>query len=279
MNILNFINPEQSTIQYQSMIFPDGQPHLKLDMGSIDKANLQQPLQIRTRIASSNDLLMVLFAKNSLDYLGFEHIELYISYLMAARMDRVMQDGEPFSLKVIASLLNSVGFRKIFIFDPHSEVTTAVIDRSYGITNHEYVKDALAAYFAKHQPQAYSLVSPDAGALKKIHKLAQFLGIEHVVECMKERDVKTGKLISFKTMAENLAGQTCFIIDDICDGGGTFAGTAQMLKEKGAERVVLIVTHGIFSKGTTIDFVDEIYTTDSYKSLSQPNVFSVEDYL
>ena len=194
-------------------------------------------------------------------------------------MDRVMLEGEPFSLKVIAAMINQAGFKKIKIFDPHSEVSTALIDRSYAVTNHGFVKDALGQYFSDHAAAAYCLVSPDAGALKKIHKLAQFLQTDNVVECMKERDVKTGALTNFKTTTDDLSGKVCFIVDDICDGGGTFAGTARMLKEKGAARVNLIVSHGIFSKGTVIDAVDEIYTTDSYRTVEQVQYFSVEKYL
>ena len=124
-----------------------------------------------------------------------------------------------------------------------------------------------------------SLQEIEEVARKKIHKLAQFLKIENVVECMKERDVKTGALLSFKTTVTDLSGQTCFIVDDICDGGGTFAGTAKMLKEKGAVKVVLIVSHGIFSKGSIIDSVDEIYTTDSFKQVAGVNCFSIAPYL
>jgi ribose-phosphate pyrophosphokinase len=245
-------------------------------IAGLDKAD---PLKILTRIASANDLLMTLFVKNALDYLGFEKVELSISYLMAARMDRVMLDGEPFSLKVMAGILNQAGFRKIYIFDPHSEIATALIERSYAVTNHQFVKTALDDYFLKNKATNFCLVSPDAGALKKIHKLAQFLQVEEVVECMKERDVRTGALTNFKTTTTDLGNRTCFIIDDICDGGGTFAGTAKMLKEKGAEKVVLIVTHGIFSRGTTIDFVDEIYTSDSFRKIEKINCFPVENYL
>jgi ribose-phosphate pyrophosphokinase len=54
---------------------------------------------------------------------------------------------------------------------------------------------------------------------------------------------------------------------------------AKMLKDKGANKVVLIVSHGIFSKGTDIDSVDEIYTTDSFKKSEKINCFSVEKYL
>jgi ribose-phosphate pyrophosphokinase len=279
MKTFNLINPGKSDILFKTMIFPDSQPHIKIDTASADRLDKTEPVRILTRVSSANDLLLALFVKNSLDYMEFEKVELQISYLLAARMDRVMLDGEPFSLKVIAAMLNQGGFRKIKIFDPHSEVTTALIDRSYAVPNHVFVKDALADYFSRNKSSNYCLVSPDGGALKKIHKLAHFLQIDNVVECMKERDVKTGALTSFKTTTESLAGQTCFIVDDICDGGGTFAGTAKMLKEKGALKVVLIVSHGIFSKGTSIEHVDEIYSTDSFRPIDNINCFSIETYL
>lgn len=279
MNTFDLIYPDQSVIPYKAMLFPDGQPHIKIDVQRAAKLDRKAPLRIFTRLNNANDLLLALFVKNTLDYLEFEQVELHVSYLLAARMDRVMLDGEPFSLKVIAAMINQGQFRKVLIFDPHSEVSTALIDRSYAMTNHLFVKDALSDYASSHSGEAPCLVSPDAGALKKIHKLAQFLGIENVVECMKERDVRTGALTNFKAMKDGLDGQTCFIIDDICDGGGTFAGTAKMLKEKGAARVVLIVSHGIFSRGPVIEHVDGIYTTDSYKKVEGVNCFPISKYM
>lgn len=278
MHKFNLIYPGESDFKFKTMVFPDGQPHIKIDAVHANKLDKNEAVIILTRIGNANDLLLALFVKNSLDYMGFEKIELLVSYLLAARMDRVMLDGEPFSLKVMAAILNQAGFYRIKIFDPHSEVTTALVDRSYAVTNHHFVRDCLKDYFEKNPQASFSLVSPDAGALKKIHALAQFLGIEKVVECMKERDLKTGALTNFKTTTENLKGETCFIIDDICDGGGTFAGTAKMLKEKGAQKVILIVSHGIFSKGTAIEFVDEIYTTDSYRVVEGVNCFSIKRY-
>ncbi|PSK94323.1 phosphoribosyltransferase family protein [Taibaiella chishuiensis] len=279
MHTLNLVYPEQSDLLFKTMVFPDGQPHIKIDAESAGRLDKKAPLRIMSRIAGPADLLLVLLVKNTLDYLEFEHIELHISYLMAARMDRVMLEGEPFSLKVVAAMLNQGRFKKIKIFDPHSEVTTALVDRSYTVTNHAFVQDAVQHYLSAHTPAAYSLVSPDAGALKKIHKLAQYLGITDVVECMKERDLKTGALTNFQTATTDLGGQTCFLVDDICDGGGTFAGVAALLKEKGAAEVVLIVSHGIFSKGTAIPGVDQIYTTDSYRGVTGVNCFAIDRYL
>jgi ribose-phosphate pyrophosphokinase len=279
MITFNLIYPENSDILFKSMVFPDGQPHIKIDVRQAEAKDRAASLRIFTRLNNPNDLLMGLLVKNTMEYLGFEHIELHISYLMAARMDRVMLDGEPFSLKVVAAILNQANFKKVMVFDPHSEVSTALIERSYAVSNHRFVRDALDDYLRKYPGEAPCLVSPDAGALKKIHTLAQFLKIENVVECMKERDVRTGELTNFKTMTTDLGGQTCFIVDDICDGGGTFAGTAKMLKEKGAGKVNLIVSHGIFSKGPSIDFVDEIYSTDSFKKVEGVRCFRIGEYM
>ncbi len=267
MQSLNLINSARSDIHYERMNFPDGQPHIKLNMESVGRLDKTKPLRIFTRMVSADDLLILLFVKDSLSYLGFTHIELHLTYLLAARMDRVMLDGEPFSLRIIAKLINTANFNKLLIWDNHSDVSTALIENSYTITNHQFVANCIADYYRKHPKDEYCLVSPDAGALKKIHKLAQYLNMADVVECMKERDILTGKLISFKTAEDDLQGKTCFIVDDICDGGGTFAGTAKTLKEKNAGKIILIVSHGIFSKGFSIPGIDHIYCTNSYREL------------
>ena len=270
MKRLNLISAEKSDIKYTKLVFPDGQPHIKIDVSSF--AAGETTCKIISRISSANDLLLLLFAKNTLDYNGFEKIELYISYLMTARMDRVMMPGEPFSLKVTASLMNNAGFSKIKIFDPHSEVSTALLDKSYAIDNISFVKDVLQLYKQKNtdaDESQFCIVSPDAGALKKIYKVAASLNNINVVECMKNRDLHTGALSGFKVFAETLSGKTCFIIDDICDGGGTFIGVANELRKLGAVNIILIVSHGIFSKGLSLQNVDEIYCTNSYKEIAE----------
>lgn len=281
MKTLNLITPENSDILFKSFTFPDGQPHLKIETAHLTSEDIR--CRILARIANPNDLLKVVLAKNVLEDAGFERIELVVSYLMAARMDRVMTTGEPFSLRVVTDILNSVGFSKISVFDPHSEVTTALLRRSTAIPNYHFVKDCLDDFLTKHQQIDYWLISPDAGALKKIHGVAQYIGAERVAECMKIRDVKTGDLSGFKTLQGDFGGKTCVIVDDICDGGGTFAGLGGLLKKHNAGKVVLIVSHGVFSKGFDIPNIDFIYTTDSFQNLSEISghvlVKKVTDYL
>ncbi len=264
---LNLINPQASDIAYKTLVFPDGQPHIVLNLDK--NAVYTEGSLVVARIANPTDLFTVLMAKDVLETQGFEHIDLTISYLMAARMDRQMTDGEPFSLRIVAAILNQAGFRRISIFDPHSDVSTALILRSKAISNEAFVGKCLDHFYQNQERGDYALMSPDAGALKKIYKVAQFVDAPSVIECSKKRDVKTGHLSGFHTDMADFHGKTCFIVDDICDGGGTFVGLAALLKSRNAGKIVLIVSHGIFSKGFDLANIDAIYTTDSFKNFSE----------
>ena len=93
----------------------------------------------------------------------------------------------------------------------------------------------------------------------------------------RDRDVKTGKLKEFIVYANDIDNQDCLIVDDICDGGGTFIGLAEELKKKGAGKLYLAVTHGIFSKGFDgLDqYFEQIFTTNSIKEMEHPKLTQI----
>lgn len=266
---LNLLHPLHSDIAFEHRIFPDGQVNISLDIEKTDVA--EKEIRIITRISSANDLLVALYAADVLSYNGCRATDLYISYLTTARMDRVMTNGEPFSLRIISNILNTAGFRRVIIFDPHSNVSTALIDRSYAINNKTFVAAAVEKILAANpaiKRDGLMLISPDAGALKKIYDVSEYLGNMPVVECNKSRDIVTGKLKGFTVFADDLSGKTCLMVDDILDGGGTFSGIAKELKRLNAAKVFAVVSHGIFSKGFYIENVEEIHTTNSYRNWS-----------
>lgn len=260
---LNF-QPYGESIDYQLFTFNGGEPHIKItsSLFGVEK------IMITHRIRSFNDLGAILLAADALTRMGINHLELFIPYMPAARQDRVMIPGEPLSVKVYANLINAVGFKKVRIFDAHSEVTGALIDAYDGINNFYFVNKCI------QNTKDYVLISPDGGALKKVYKLSSFLGGIPVVECSKQRDVATGVLKGFKVYADDLEGKTCFLIDDICDGGGTFIGLAKALKEKNAGDLNLIVSHGIFSKGfeELKQNYKHIYTTNAFQDIDEEGI-------
>ena len=264
MQTLNLIDNSASDIGYELIDFPDSQPHIRLYQNSIKDTTCK----IISRFSNSADYFRIAFAADALRRAGITQMKLKISYLMGARMDRVMLEGEALSIKVIAEALNLLNFQSVEVFDPHSDVSSAVINYCKPIANTELVKKSIAHYRSNQKFEGeITLVSPDAGAMKKTAKTGTALGISDIVECSKKRNLSDGKLSGFKVNVESLKNKVCFITDDICDGGGTFVGVAGELKKLGAAKVILVVSHGIFSKGYSIVNVDHIYTTNSYKEL------------
>lgn len=262
MKVLNLstgfkpFNSSLEEIESKSFLFSGGEVHIKLQ----DRAD---EVLVSARLNDSNDVMKLLLAVDALRRNGSKTITAFIPYLPYARQDRVMVGGEPLSIKVMCNLINSCNFEKVYVFDVHSEVSLALLDNCELISNYSLAKQVLSNH------SDYLLVSPDAGALKKIYKLAEALNYTNdIVLCNKVRDVSNGKIKQITVDQDDLGGKDCFIIDDICDGGATFVGVAKELKKRNAGKVSLIVSHGIMSHGETelVDWIDHIYTTDSIKN-------------
>lgn len=253
-------------IQYEKFKFPGGENHIRINDSFIDKVLITQVIR------NGDDIMEIALAAEALRANSIEHIELFIPYIPYARQDRRMVYGEPLSAKVFARIINSLRFQKVHVFDPHSDVSPALIDNCKVINNHHFIQYTIKQLFDKEE--AFYLVSPDAGADKKIKELARYLSTHpdsgwfnfSVIKGDKTRNVKTGEITGFEIYADDLKGFPCLIVDDICDGGGTFLGLADKLKEKNAGNLFLAVSHGIFSKGTGViaEKFSRTFTTNSW---------------
>lgn len=256
--------PGQKEIDFKSFIFSGGEPHIKIN----PDFDVNQKITITHRLNSFNDFGLLCLAVDALRRMDVKVIDLFIPYFPAARQDRVMIKGEPLSVKVYADIINAMQLNKVFVFDAHSEVTPALVNNCDVIPNHTFIQKVIKTIGSN-----VKLISPDGGALKKIYKVSEFLGGVEVVECSKSRDVKTGRLSGFKVYEEDLKGMDCLIVDDICDGGGTFVGLAEELKKKNAGKLYLAVSHGIFNKGfEVLSCFDKIFTTNSFKDFEGESV-------
>lgn len=267
LNLDNQFEPLGKSIEFDHFTFTGGEPHIKIK-GTV---STDDEVTITTRIRQFNDVGLLLLAADALRRMGVEKLHLLLPYFPAARQDRVAVTGEALSVKVYADVLNSVGFDSITVLDPHSEVTPALLENVRIIDNHKFVAQCLKGM------SDYALISPDGGALKKVYRLAQYFDIQQIVECSKHRDVKTGDLSGFAAYTDDLQGKTCVIVDDICDGGGTFLGLADELKRKNAGDIYLIVTHGIFSNGfdKLSQKFKKIYSTDSFSTIQNEALLQI----
>ena len=257
-------------IKFEKFTFKGGEPHIKLDIASL--AGKVDWVYISHRINSFNDMGELMVA---VDALRREYprvtILLFLPYFPGARQDRIMVDGEPFTAKIYADLINDMNFDHVTILDPHSDVAPALLNKVQVVENHPFVLSVLKDIYPQVNAKTPILISPDAGSNKKVMKLAKYLSeynVMDIVKCDKTRDVKTGEITNFEVYADDLEGRDCIIVDDICDGGGTFLGLGAKLKEKNCGKLYLVVTHGIFSSGfkNLNGMFEMVYTTDSIQN-------------
>ncbi len=249
-------------VGYKQFIFPGGEVSIRIDQApkylhpiNTIEANLQSPMEI-VELLMITDAVKRIFPGNRLN--------LQMPYVPYARQDRVSVPGEALSIKVMADLINSQNYANVEIWDPHSDVTTALINNLTVVEQHELVSAIPDIDWSNT-----ILVAPDAGAAKKIYKLAAVTGSE-VITASKVRNQVTGTITGTKMdiMPSAFVGSNkrFMIVDDICDGGRTFIELAKVMKTYTDMPVDLYVTHGIFSKGMNVfnNLIDNIYCANPW---------------
>lgn len=188
-------------------------------------------------------------------------IHLTMPYLPYARQDRVCNRGESLSVAVVAKFINDLKLDSVTCYDIHSDVGVALLD------NLQHEKQELCAWRLPFHcdPATTALVSPDAGAEKKVFGVAKKLGYNTVIRASKVRNVSTGK-IEATTLIDRIPADKAnlLIVDDICDGGRTFVELAKAIQQECGvctPSIRLYVTHGIFSAGLDVfkGHIDKIY--------------------
>lgn len=192
----------------------------------------------------------------------FNHQDMILEmpYCPHARMDRVKNKNEFFTLKHFADVINSLNFSEVRIYDPHSNVCTALINNVVVTHPVNEINKTLKEINSENLVAFY----PDEGAMKR--------GTDYLTGAyafgIKKRDWNTGQILGLELMnKEVVMNRDVLIIDDICSRGGTFYHSAKALKEAGANKIYLYVTHceNTILEGEllTSGLIEKVYTTDS----------------
>ncbi|WP_442637960.1 ribose-phosphate pyrophosphokinase [Rossellomorea marisflavi] len=245
-------------------VFPNGES--KLDGEFIKKVSKPNNY-IALHFESDLDLMHLLFLKKHLDSLSHvENVGLIMPYIPYSRMDRTEGTGV-FTLKTFSEFINNMNFKTVSVFEPHSDVSLALIDRVQPYMLYDNgVLDTVKEEVGFEDGKDFFFY-PDAGAEKRYQgkiKGKHLFGIKH-------RNFETGQIESFQ-----IAGHTSeedefnrvIIVDDLSSYGGTFYHSAKALREQyGFKKIYLVVGHAENSilKGDLIksDLVEKIFTTNS----------------
>ena len=229
---------------------------------------------VRWLYENEEELVALIHAVHHLREHGISNIALDMPYIPNARQDRVQLDGEVFTLKSFAKIINWLNFSSVTVLDAHSRVSEALLERVTNIMPHTAIREAIMRIKWDLGHENVVTFYPDEGAMKRYassHHYPTAFG-------MKTRNPETGKVDSLKIAGDvdSIKGSTVLIVDDICARGDTAYKSAKALREAGAEHVYLFVTHcenTIF--GSMIvedDVIEKVFTTKSIYTGNNPKI-------
>jgi ribose-phosphate pyrophosphokinase len=261
MTEILFSNEICPSVELPVHAYPDGMPLIYFT-----EAN-QRIDRVLLRPKSMASFVAAMFWFDARAARGHAPPELILPCVPGARQDRLNSSGDYlFTVHSVAKMINDRHFPSVTVLDPHSEVTPALIDRCKVIHAADLIHPPLGKYAA--------IASPDAGAEKRAAAVAKRLRLP-LLHAWKTRDVNDGKITGFgMELAQLPPGSLVLVVDDLCDGGGTFIGLADVLDAAGL-KAHLWVTHGLFTKGTSElrqRYAGHVYCSDSVIA-DRPSVF------
>jgi len=242
--------------------FPDGT--FKIDVEIPENA---VPCTIIWTYENESEFIQLIYLTEYLHERNYRKFGLYMPYIPNARMDRVKNSTEVFTLKYFCKIINSLGFDFVSVLDPHSAVSESLIDRIRIVSPEKYIRKAVEISGISLKDDY--IFFPDEGSCKRYSEF--FSGSENSGFGIKKRDWKTGKILGLDIHGNSPENKDIFIIDDICSYGGTVYHSALKLKELGCKNIYVYFTHceNSIAKGELLkgDLIRHIYTTNSLFSL------------
>ena len=169
-----------------------------------------------------------------------------------SRQDKKALPREPISARVVGDMFVNAGADRLVSIDLHSQQIQGFIEKPF---DHLTAMPLFAAHYKDKFQEPVTVVSPDAGGVKRATVLAKRLEA-YVAFVHKKRDPKVHNEVEALTVIGEVEGRHSILIDDIIDTAGTISGASKVLKDRGALSVNVVATHGIFS-GPSVDRLKE----------------------
>ena len=258
-------------IPVQVSRYPDETPRLNIAVDSDDVA-------LEWIYEKDEEIILFFIARHLRKRCMAKRVVLHMPYIPHARMDRVKNTQEVFTLKHFCEFINSLRFDSVVVRDAHSSVSLALLDN----VQLEPVSGIVRKLIFNLLDEGNDIVFyPDEGSSKRYSDIAW----PRCVFGVKKRDWHTGKITGLDVQGDlPVPPFNALIVDDISSYGGTFLHAARKLKEMGAGKVYLYVTHceNSILKGELINsgLLEKIYTTRSIYSGGHPliEIIGGKDY-
>ncbi|KAK2196891.1 bifunctional Ribose-phosphate pyrophosphokinase/Phosphoribosyltransferase domain/Phosphoribosyltransferase-like/Ribose-phosphate pyrophosphokinase [Babesia duncani] len=245
--------------------FADGEIRVELK-DNIHGANV---IIIQSTCPPVNENLMeLLFMVSAANRNGAAYITAIVPYYGYARQDRRCANGMNISSADVATMLQTMGLRRLVTFDPHTLHLQGFFGPRVRV---DYLEaQQLAVDFFENMDDLV-IVSPDSGGIRRCRNFRSLMEARKNGQVINEAYVLKERVginkVECSGMVGDVKGKNAIIIDDILDTGGTIVQAAEAVKSNGAKAVYIFITHGLFSgealNRITNSSIELVVTTDT----------------
>ena len=198
---------------------------------------------IQSISSPANDNLMeLLLVIDALKRSSAKNITAVIPYFGYARQDRKVVPRTSISAKLVSNLITKAGADRVVTVDLHA----GQIQGFFDIPVDNLFATPIFARHIKRKIKSKKIicVAPDVGGTERARALGKLLNVGLAI--VDKRRPKPGQSQVMNVIGD-VKNQTCIIVDDIIDSGGTITNAAKALKARGAKEVYVYITHGVLS--------------------------------
>ena len=229
---------------------------------------------------ANDNLMELLLCIDALKRSSAKNITAVIPYFGYARQDRKVVPRTSISAKLVSNLITKAGADRVVTVDLHA----GQIQGFFDIPVDNLFSTPIFARHARKKIKSKKIicVAPDVGGTERARALGKLLNVGLAI--VDKRRPKPGQSQVMNVIGD-VKDQTCIIVDDIIDSGGTIVNAAQALKARGAKEVYVYITHGVLSgdavkkiKNSVIKnlvITDTIDNVDKTKNVKNIEVLSI----
>ena len=237
-----------------------------------------------TSFPANDHLMELLIITDALRRASARRITAVIPYFGYARQDRKVGPRTPISAKLVANLVTHAGAQRVLTVDLHAGQIQGFFDIP---TDNLYASPVMVRDIKERfELKNITVVSPDVGGVVRARGLAKRIDAPlAIIDKRRERPNESEVM----NVIGDVDGQTCLLVDDIVDSGGTLVNAADALLEKGAKAVYAYITHGVLSGGAVarisasklkeLVITDTIQPTEAVRAARNIRVLSIATLL
>lgn len=228
--------------------FSDGEVQVEIQ----ENVRGKHVIVLQSTCQPTNDNLMELMVMvDALKRASARSITAAMPYFGYARQDRRPRSARvAISAKVVANMLEVAGVDRVLTMDLHADQIQGFFDIP---VDNIYASPVLLGDLREKNYGDLLVVSPDVGGVVRARALAKQLNCDLAIIDKRRPKANVAEVMN---IIGEVDGRNCVIMDDMIDTGGTLCKAAQVLKDRGAQKVFAYCTHPVLSGGAAARIAD-----------------------